>query len=647
MPSSTTRQVSRGATFFASGLCALWVSSLASSGVTAQAQQPSTLNIAPADQTISIGQTQQFAANGAVTPNDVSAGGEYACAGLSDGTVQCTGRNQFGQLANGTWDNSSLLVSSVNLAGVSRVAAGDEFGCALMANGTARCWGLGESGQRGDGTYTNLSNVPAEVIGLTGAIALASGYDHACALLADGTMRCWGSNVFGQLGDPSTGTSGSAVPVVVSGVSGVVSFTTGAYHTCAVLADATLRCWGKNDNGQLGDGTRTSSVTPVVVSGLNGVASVRGGGDHTCALLQDGTVQCWGENEYGQLGNGTTSPSMTPSPVTGLTDGVAIASGWRHDCAVLASGSVQCWGQNDFGELGIGTAASSSTPATVLGIATAAGITAGWWHHTCALLAGGAVECWGANEWGQLGNGTTANSSTPEKMTGSGVTWTSSNPTVATIDESGRATALNSGTTTITAADSSGATASTTLTVRARFALSLATAGAGAGNVTWDPAGISGGTDSSELYDSGTTVTITAMPDSRSTFAGWTGCDTTSAATCTVTMNAARTVTATFDLKTFALTVAKSGIGAGNGRVSSSPQGIDCGANCSGTYTIDTVVTLTASPALLFSGWTGCDLVSGPTCTVTIESARSVTASFLALPSISADQALEAMGSVR
>ena len=192
---------------------------------------------------------------------------------------------------------------------------------------------------------------------------------------------------------------------------------------------------------------------------------------------------------------------------------------------------------------------------------------------------------------------------------------------------------LDSGSTTITATDTSGASASTTLTVRQRAALSVIRAGAGAGSVISSPAGITCGTQCSALFDVGTTVTLTPSADSRSTFEGWTGCDTVAGDTCTVTINAATTVTATFALKRFTLTVNRAGLLSDLGSVSSSPAGISCGTDCAETYTIDTVVTLTASPGLLFfSGWSGCDAVSGTSCTVTMRSARSVTASFLAVP---------------
>jgi alpha-tubulin suppressor-like RCC1 family protein len=185
-----------------------------------------------------------------------------------------------------------------------------------------------------------MATVPVVVSGLASAAALTAGYNHACALLADGTMRCWGSNVYGQLGDPSTPPSGSSAPVAVSGVTTVAAVTAGAYHTCALLVDGTLRCWGQNDLGQLGDGTLTSSSTPVTVHGITGAAGVRGGGGHTCALLVDGTVQCWGNNYQGQLGDGTTAPSSTPVAVAGITGAVAIAAGWQHTCAVLRDGTV-------------------------------------------------------------------------------------------------------------------------------------------------------------------------------------------------------------------------------------------------------------------------------------------------------------------
>jgi hypothetical protein len=349
-------------------------------------------------------------------------------------------------------------------------------------------------------------------------------------------------------------------------------------------------------------------------------------------VLVDGTVQCWGNNYEGELGDGTMTPSPTPVRVIGITNAVAVRTGWAHSCALLQDGTERCWGEDTAGQLGDGGATNSSSPVPVLGIAGALDITSGWWHHSCAVFGSGSVQCWGANDWGQFGNGTTASSSTPVTMTGTGVAWTSSSPSVATIDAGGRATAVSSGTTTITATDSSGATAATTLTVRDPVRLSVVPAGGGTGIVTSTPAGISCGADCSETYSVRTSVNLTASPSNKSIFDGWSGCDAASGTTCSLTMNDPRSVTAMFDLKRFVLTVNRAGLGSGLGSASSSPQGIDCGADCSETYTIDTVVTLTASPSLLFSGWSGCDSVSGATCTVAMSSAKSVTASFLSLP---------------
>jgi len=300
-------------------------------------------------------------------------------------------------------------------------------------------------------------------------------------------------------------------------------------------------------------------------------------------------------------------------------------------------GTVRCWGANAFGQLGDGTLTRRLTPVPAAGITGATAITASWWHHSCAVLGDGTVKCWGANDWGQLGNGTTVDSSVPVTMTGTGggggpVTWTSSNTGVATIDANGRATGVGSGVTTITATDSTGASGSTSLTVVGQRTLSVVRAGAGTGSVASNPAGIDCGSDCSEPYADNMSVTLTATAAGGSTFAGWSGCDTVSGETCGVTMTASRSVTATFDVPRFLLTVNKTGLASASGSVSSNPAGVDCGADCSESYAAGTVVTLTASPSALFSGWTGCDTVSDTTCTVTMQSARSVTARFVGMP---------------
>jgi hypothetical protein len=328
-------------------------------------------------------------------------------------------------------------------------------------------------------------------------------------------------------------------------------FAVGAFHTCAVMTDHTARCWGDNSSGQVGDGTMTNASSPVAVAGLSNVSAISGGGSHTCAMLGDGSIWCWGNNYQGQLGDGTGVPSTTPVQVAGIANAVEVSAGWTHTCARLAGGALRCWGENSAGQLGDGTTNNALSPVAVTGISNAVGLSAGWYHHSCALLADAGVRCWGVNDFGQFGNGTLTASPVPTAMNAPSVTWTSSNPAVATIDAAGRAAAVAAGATTITATDASGASASTTLTV--------------------------------------------VQPR-------------------------------------FVLTVVKAGLGSALGSVSSSPDGISCDSDCTNDYAAGTVVTLTASPALLVSGWSGCDSAQGATCTVRMDSARSVTVTFLSMP---------------
>ncbi len=347
------------------------------------------------------------------------------CAVVTGGQVRCWGDNSTGQLGNGTFGSSSTPVGVTGLSGATVLAMGDRHVCALVTSGQARCWGANSRGELGNGTSGSASPTIVSVTGVSGAVgvALSGGGDGgtSCVVLAVGGVRCWGDNSSGELGVGTVG-SGSALRVGVTGLSGAVQIAGGSTQTCALVDGGKVRCWGANSSGQLGNATTIPSPTPVSVGTVTGATRTSAGGEHGCALVSGGQGRCWGRNEEGQLGNGTPSatPSTTPVAVTGLSGAIRIAAGNRFTCALVSGGQSRCWGANDRGQLGNGTTTTSSTLVAVTGLSGAVELGAGG-RHVCAIVAGGQVRCWGANDRGQLGNGTSSAGATTTPVTVSGL----------------------------------------------------------------------------------------------------------------------------------------------------------------------------------------------------------------------------------
>lgn len=352
-------------------------------------------------------------------------------------TVHCESCEPIKTITSGLQSSGVPLQISSQLTGVTSIAVGENHSCALVGTGAVFCWGDGQYGQLGQkvessaniryvegadfscslanltldcfggqlARFMQRSAAPLQVAGISNAVAISVGSFTSCALLADGTVWCWGS--------PSTVAISPEVPVQIAGLSEVSSISVGRAHACAVLKTGDIRCWGDGDDGKLGNGTTADSTAPVAVSGITNALSVSAGHESTCAVLADGQVRCWGYRGIsgffgtflsGLIGDGiaSVSPATVPVEVSGLTNAIAVDVSSTHACAIKDDNTLWCWGRaakamGTTQELVLSPTQVSSLPAVS---AVAVGN-----HVTCTTLTTGKVQCLGENSSGQMGLG--------------------------------------------------------------------------------------------------------------------------------------------------------------------------------------------------------------------------------------------------
>jgi alpha-tubulin suppressor-like RCC1 family protein len=341
---------------------------------------------------------------GATSSKSLSATIASSC--LQGGDVAAWGFNNTGRLGDGTTNMALSPVATLNLSDVKSVAAGQNHSVAVDYSGAVWTWGFNNYGQLGDGS-TTMTTAPAKINGVSNIVEVAAGNSFTVARRADGTVWTWGRNDYGQLGIGTT--TASLVPVQVPGLSNVTDIAADEGESVlVVLSDGTVRAWGYNYFGQLGNGTTDNSNVPVAVPGLSNVTSVAISGNNGLALLANGTAMAWGPNSNGQLGDGTTVTSFTPVAVqlTGINS-IALQSG--ASMALKTDQTVWAWGSNTYGQLGNDSTTNSALPVQVQGLPNITGIDGGQ-VSGLALKADGTVWTWGYNEVGQLGDGTTNSS---------------------------------------------------------------------------------------------------------------------------------------------------------------------------------------------------------------------------------------------
>lgn len=410
------------------------------------------------------GTPQHPAVNGRYDFIQLAAGQRHTCARLIDGRVKCWGQNG-GWLGVGDYEDRGdqlgemgSALPAVNLGTdwvADSVSTRDLAVCVTLHSGAVKCWGVNSRGELGAGDMVSRGGEPSTLgdalkpvdLGQRGrVIEVAVGANHVCARTEAGLVICWGANDFGQLGRGDTltrgdepGEMGSLLePVPLGTGRTAIQLAAGWFHTCALLDDHTVKCWGNNPNGELGQGDIEprgdepdelgDALLPVDLGTGVLVREIAAGEQHNCAVLEDRRVKCWGANDFLQLGNGSRDPrGDSPNqlgdalPCTDLGPDFpakALALGAHHSCALSTNGAVKCWGLNASGQLGIGTTADHGAPAETMGVGLpsvdfgasrrALAIAVGM-DFSCAAMDDGQVVCWGDNQVGQLGIGNTEN----------------------------------------------------------------------------------------------------------------------------------------------------------------------------------------------------------------------------------------------
>jgi len=358
----------------------------------------------------------------------LATGGSHSCAILENGSAMCWGLDNYGQLGDGgdatNLNKPTSFVSIDEGRTVSQIYARHSRTCIILSDSTASCWGFNEDGQSGDDSTNTYKSPSAKVQFPDGKLvkSMGMGLKHTCAILEDDTLTCWGLDAFGALGNGNSDTTDKYTPQTISTPADrkVVKVEPGATHTCILLDDGGVMCWGRDNVGQLGNGDTGDTIhTPssnVELPEGRAATDLSVGDHHSCALLDNGSVTCWGLNNFGQLGDNTTTNRLTPvyahlpkgSPV------VSVSVGPHSSCAILQNSSLYCWGHNNYGRLGIGVSGGVySTPMYVEGATDIVALRLDY-DHICGLSENGSMSCWGRSKYGPLGIGQAGDQNTPQ-----------------------------------------------------------------------------------------------------------------------------------------------------------------------------------------------------------------------------------------